>query len=74
MPKDEALQQAKLQYLKNAEGRMLSPKYWAGLIVMGDLSPVKLGSKLSYPGYWILGGVLILSLSWFLFKKQRLRA
>lgn len=39
--KDDALQQAKLRYLKNAEGRMLSPVYWAGLVIMGDTEPVE---------------------------------
>jgi CHAT domain-containing protein/tetratricopeptide (TPR) repeat protein len=70
MTKDEALQQAKLQYLQTAQGRMLSPKYWAGLIIMGDLSPVKLQSKKSYVFYWILGAVLILFSGWRFFRKR----
>jgi hypothetical protein len=74
MSKDEALQQAKLQYLKNREGRTLSPKYWAGLIIMGDLSPVKLGSKHPYTTYWVLGGTMILLLAGFVAKKKRLKA
>src|SRR5690606_21468231 len=36
MAKDEALRQAKLSYLSKAEGRMLAPQYWAGLVIMGD--------------------------------------
>ncbi|MEO9020897.1 MAG: CHAT domain-containing tetratricopeptide repeat protein [Ginsengibacter sp.] len=45
MDKDEALRQAKLSYLKHAEGRMLSPQYWAGLVIMGDTSPVLIATK-----------------------------
>ena len=40
MPKDEALRQAKLSYLKEADGRMLAPQYWAGMVIMGDTSPI----------------------------------
>ena len=40
MPKDEALRQAKLSYLKEADGRMLAPQYWAGIVIMGDTSPI----------------------------------
>ena len=32
----EALRQAKLNYLSNAEGRTLAPAYWAGLVIMGN--------------------------------------
>lgn len=38
--KDRALQQAKLDYLRQAEGRTLAPAYWAGMIIMGDTSPI----------------------------------
>lgn len=37
-----ALKEAKLAYLTNATGRTLAPAYWAGLIVMGDNSPITL--------------------------------
>jgi len=40
LPKDKALQQAKLEYLKSVDGRTLSPEYWAGLILIGDTSPI----------------------------------
>jgi CHAT domain-containing protein len=38
--KAEALQKAKLQYLSIAKGRELSPDFWAGLVLMGDPSPM----------------------------------
>ncbi|WP_153796984.1 CHAT domain-containing protein [Foetidibacter luteolus] len=55
MPKDEALRQAKLAYLQQAQGRTLSPQYWAGLVVMGDTSPVALAKKTNW---WLVAGCI----------------
>ena len=35
MQTDEALRRAKLDYLRNSEGRLVDPGYWAGLVLMG---------------------------------------
>ena len=41
LPKDRALQQAKIDYLKKTENEFLKhPYYWAGFIVSGDTSPI----------------------------------
>lgn len=58
MDKDEALRQAKLHYLKSAKGRMLAPAYWAGIVLMGDTSPVEI-RKQGTAKWWIIGGVLV---------------
>jgi CHAT domain-containing protein len=71
MSKDEALRQAKLSYLKTAEGRMLSPQYWAGLVIMGDTSPVVITPKDNYR--WILLAaifVLLLGSTYFFLGKK----
>lgn len=47
LPKDLALQRAKLTYLRHAEGRLFSPQYWAGLAILGDLDPVALEAPTS---------------------------
>jgi CHAT domain-containing protein len=61
MEKDEALRQAKLDYLATARGRMLAPQYWAGLILMGDTSPVVLKKKDSNLVWlWALGGLAVI--------------
>lgn len=66
MSKDVALQQAKLQFLKNNDGRLLAPQYWAGLAIMGDASPVQLKPNTS-KWWWIGGGVFgIALLSFFI--------
>lgn len=42
MTKDEALRHAKLSYLNSEHNRMLYPAYWAGLVIIGDTTPVSL--------------------------------
>tara|TARA_R110002049_G_scaffold97098_3_gene236949 strand:- start:428 stop:3655 length:3228 start_codon:yes stop_codon:yes gene_type:complete len=65
--KDKALQQAKLDYLVKAEGRAMHPKYWAGLVLIGDVAPIEL--KLSFNIiYWVFGILLIVFMV-ILFKK-----
>lgn len=66
MPKDEALRQAKLGYLAQSKGRSLAPQYWAGLVLIGDTSPVDInkrkGTTLIFVGliiFVIAGGFFI---------------
>lgn len=40
MPKHEALRQAKLDHLANAPDELTLPYYWAGLVLVGDPSPI----------------------------------
>lgn len=40
LPKDEALRQAKLQYLTTAPNTRASPYFWAGFIAAGDMTPL----------------------------------
>ncbi len=47
MAKDEALRQSKLDYLASADGITAHPYYWAGMITMGDASPIKEDAFLS---------------------------
>ena len=69
MTKDEALQKAKLSYLASAKGRTVAPQYWAGLVIMGDLSPVKLESSSSKYIYWLAGGLVIIG-GFFLARRR----
>ena len=70
IPKDQALQQAKLTYLARAEGRTAQPQYWAGLVLMGDATPIHLSSGIPL-WIWILGGVLALFLIFYIARKRR---
>ena len=69
LPKDEALRNAKLDYLKNAKGRTLHPQYWAGLILIGDVSPITLTTTVTWP-YWIIGVLVVLLTLLFLKNKK----
>lgn len=76
MPKDEALRLAKLDYLKNANGRALSPQYWAGLVIMGDTSPIDLKTASVFNWEWVfVGGIVVLFIAGcsLLFAKGRSR-
>ena len=56
-PKDVALQQAKLDYLRDGSipGRMKAPAYWAHLVLIGDSAPLYSSS----PSWWMAAAVAI---------------
>jgi CHAT domain-containing protein len=58
LPKDEALRQAKLSYIQQSDGRMLAPQYWAGLVLIGEQTPVGLEKKTKWM-WWGVGLMLI---------------
>jgi len=60
LSKDEALRLAKLDYLKKADGRALSPQYWAGLVIMGDTAPIALEEASTFNWRWVIIGAMIL--------------
>jgi len=66
-PKDEALRLAKLDYINNTEGRTVSPKFWAGLVLMGDASAIDISTSRPL-WHWFLTLVSILLLLFFLKK------
>lgn len=57
MEKDEALRQAKIKYLSNAEGIAAHPGLWACFVQLGNYSSIKINPKESFPLVWVLGGV-----------------
>ena len=61
-PKDEALREAKLAFLDQADPLISHPANWATFVVVGDAEPVDFGTK-----WWIWGiGIIILSILIFL--------
>jgi len=62
MPKDEALRKAKLSYIATAEGRTAAPQYWAGLVLLGDNSPLELNSGVAWWWYFLACSVAIVLL------------
>jgi CHAT domain-containing protein len=70
LTKDKALQQAKLDYLKNAQGRTLSPQYWAGLVLIGDTTPIEMNTSSNFI-FWMLGATFIILMIAIARKKRR---
>jgi len=70
MSTDEALRQAKLDYLGEAEGRLADPGYWAGLALMGV--PRELELRNSTPSTWIAAaGTLLIPVVVVVFMRRR---
>jgi CHAT domain-containing protein len=68
MPKDIALQQAKITHLENAEPSRRVPNNWAAMVVIGNIEP--LVWQAWWQSWWVLlGGVLIIALVLFFLKK-----
>ncbi len=68
-PKDRAIRLAKLDYLDQARGRTLHPQYWAGLILMGDTTPIELNRSKGW--IWVLAGLLVLAAVLLLVRKGK---
>jgi CHAT domain-containing protein/tetratricopeptide (TPR) repeat protein len=71
LSKDKALQQAKLDYIASAEGRTVSPQYWAGLVLIGDASPINISTSSNNLLFWIFGVLTIILIAVFFRKKRK---
>jgi hypothetical protein len=65
LPKDRALQMAKLDFLENADPATSHPFYWAGFILIGDTSPLHFKSGIEWRWWWtVTACFVILLLGW----------
>ena len=74
LDKAEALQKAKLHYLTVAKGRELSPDFWAGLILMGDPSPMVFDKSVKWWIYLMVIAaiaILLIGLRKYRFAKRK---
>ncbi len=71
MPKDEALRQAKLDFLSSGDALRSHPFYWAAYVNIGDNSSMKFRSSLlTYSTYAVI--ILLLAAgSYFLIKRKK---
>ena len=70
LSKDEALRQAKINYLENAFGNRAHPFFWAAFVTIGDMEPLDLpdGSWM----WWLLAGLALVGvLFWRKFSGGR---
>ena len=71
MPKHEALRQAKLEHLNNATDELALPYYWAGLVLVGDVSPVDVGSNATRFLWWVLGAMVLLVVAVLILRRRK---
>jgi len=70
-PTDVALRSAKLDYLRQAEGRLAHPGYWSGMILMGMPSSVDFGERTAYSLGWIaVGAILLFSTALLIWRRR----
>ena len=62
LPKDEALRQAKLSFLKNADEQTAHPFYWGNFAVVGNVDPIS-GRSNWY--WWAISSVLVITIIGF---------
>jgi CHAT domain-containing protein len=67
---DNAMREAKLDFLKKTDPVKAHPFYWAGYVIVGKEDPVPLGRPYLWPGI-ILASLLITVLSVLLYRKFR---
>lgn len=71
LPKDEALREAKLNYIINAKGRTISPQYWAGLVLIGD--PAEIPLEKDHRGIlWLAAIVAFIIIGILLINKRKI--
>lgn len=70
LPKNKALQQAKLHYISSAEGRTVRPEYWAGLILIGDTAPINLNSSSNLNWWYFVCAAFVILIVFFVLKKR----
>ncbi|MCG2429595.1 CHAT domain-containing protein [Aequorivita xiaoshiensis] len=71
LPKDEALKKAKIQYLSSVEGRGAAPQYWAGLVLIGDTTPIVLQENTDHTWWWVTGILLTFAILIFFYKNRK---
>jgi len=72
MDKDQALREAKLEFIRTGDRSRSLPYYWANMILVGNPQPLVLSPTRHFPWWWIADLALILTV-FFLFRARALR-
>lgn len=64
--KDEALRQAKLDYLDASDALTAHPYFWAGMTAVGDMRPIPASAPSYRKWLWLIGlaGLLAIAFAW----------
>lgn len=60
MPKDRALQLAKINYIEKADSITSHPFFWAAFVLVGDPEPIHISRRLTTTEYLLYGGAIAL--------------
>ena len=72
LTKGAALREAKIAYINKFRGTTVSPSFWAGLIVIGDNSPISTSVWSNASWLWMaLGSVLVLGGGFFFYRRKK---
>jgi CHAT domain-containing protein len=69
MPKDLALQKAKINYLSNHDHTAAHPFFWSGFIMIGDQSPLIRSSSIGFGGVLLV--IAVAAFFWILARRRR---
>jgi len=69
LPKDEALQVAKVRYLEEVSGMIGHPMFWSAYVMMGNIDSIAISPKVNW--MWYLGGSVLLLLLLVVGLKKR---
>lgn len=67
--KADALRNVKLDYLRNSDQLTANPVYWAGLVSIGDQTPLRVASKTKFYEEFAIGAAIFL-VFFFVIKKM----
>jgi CHAT domain-containing protein len=73
LSKDIALQRAKQEWIKNADGVNQLPNYWAGLIIVGDAEPLPNLHLAYWSSFLALLLVAASGIVWYEHKKKQIK-
>ncbi len=74
LSKDEALQSAKIDFVKQGPGENLLPYYWASAVLSGNANPVKLSSPNPFQKYWFVPLIFVLTVGILYYRKKAIMA
>lgn len=57
MYKDEALRQAKINYLKHKNGLVSHPAFWSAFVQIGNAQPIQINRRSNFNTWYLIGGV-----------------
>lgn len=73
MPKDEALRQAKLHYLKSAKGIQAHPAFWASYVQFGNNEAIEISEPVTYSWWFVIPIAFVGFLGWWSMRALRQR-